>query len=102
MEYWEIAKKEAEEKKALQKKYPLLGKKVRRKGKSGEGIVVLDKFKVTDDMSPSLKKMFSNSTEEYFIQYASDDLEQLLGMSFEVWNEEKQKWEDEPNIIFGD
>ena len=83
MEHWEIAKKEAEEQKELQKKFPFLNKRVRRMGvkKWEEGIVVLSKFDDEDE-------------DEQFIKFGEDDLEQLYGLPFEVWNEEKEIWEE--------
>jgi len=81
MEYWEKAAKEAKERKELQKKYPLLGKKVRRKGisKWEEGIVILHNPEWSD-------------SEELSIKYSDNDLEGLYGLPFEVWDEKLKKW----------
>ncbi len=84
MEHWEQQAKKAKEKKELQAKYPLLGKRVRRKGRGNkweEGIVVLDTF---DD----------GTEEELFIQFAENDLEQLDGLPFQIWNESSQTWNE--------
>jgi hypothetical protein len=64
-----------------QNKYPLLGKKVRRKGRKGweEGIVVLDSADWTDG-------------EELFIKFSENDLEGLDGLPFEIWDEKLKKW----------
>ena len=80
-EYWEKAAREAKEKKELQNKYSLLGKKVRRKGRKGweEGIVVLDSDEWTDG-------------EELFIKFSKNDLEGLDGLPFEIWDEKLKKW----------
>ena len=66
----------AKEKSELEKKYPELGKKVRRKGRSKweKGIIVLE-------------------DNELYIKYGDDDLEQLCGLPYEMWNEDKNKWE---------
>ena len=84
MEHWELAAKEAKEKKELLTKFPYLGKKVRREGLTDweEGIVVISRF---DD----------SSDDEEFIQYAPDDLEQLIGLPFQVWDEKTNTWIDE-------
>lgn len=78
--YWEIEAKLAKQNKELQKKWPLLNRKVRRRGRSKweEGTIVLDKF---DD-----------SVEEYFIEFEVDDKEQLIGLPFQIW--ETEQWVD--------
>jgi hypothetical protein len=83
MEHWEIEKQKAEQLKIRQSKFQFEGKKVRRKGRGRweEGIVVVDKFDDTD-------------YEEEFIKFGEDDLEQLFGLPFQVWDEENQNWED--------
>ena len=80
-QHWEKEARESKERKELQEKYPLLGKKVRRKGirKWEEGVIVLDK----GDWS---------SIEELFIKFAEDDFEQLIGLPFEIYDEELKKW----------
>lgn len=77
---WQIAKREAEERKQLLIKFPFLGKKVRRKAVNiwEEGIVVLDSFE--------------GEEQEQFIEYAPDDREQLYGLPFQVWDDEKNSW----------
>lgn len=78
--YWETEAREAKERKDLQNKWPLLNRKVRRRGRSKweEGTIVIDKF---DD-----------SVDEYFIEFAIDDREQLIGLPFEIL--EKDEWID--------
>lgn len=74
-EYWEKKARESKEKKELQKKYPLLDKKVRRKGRSKweEGVVVLEET-------------------ELYIKYSEDDFEQLFGLPFQIWNDVSETW----------
>jgi hypothetical protein len=78
MEYWQKAKLEAEEK----RKFPLIGKKVRRKAikKWEYGVIELSSF---DD-----------STEEYFIRYNDNTLEQLNGLPYQTLNEKTGEYED--------
>ena len=78
--HWEKSARESRERKELEKKFPFLGKKVRRRGRSKweEGVVVLDKFE--------------DSEQEEFIKFAEDDLEQLCGLPFQIWDEELESW----------
>lgn len=80
---WEKEAKASKERKELQKKYPLLGKKVRRKNRSKweEGIIVLDTAE------------FSHG-QELFIEYSGNDSEQLLGLPFQIWDDSSQQWID--------
>ena len=82
--YWAKTAREAKEKKELQKRFPFLGKKVRRKGRAKweEGIVVLDSFDSEED-------------QEQFIEFSKGDREQLDGLPFQVWDENSQSWKDE-------
>jgi hypothetical protein len=83
MEHWQQAAEEAKKRKELLQKFPLLGKKVRRKGRSKweYGIIVLDKF---DD-----------ENEEYeFIKYEDGTSEQLMCLPFQIWDESKEQWID--------
>lgn len=76
-QHWEKTAREAKERKELLKKYPLLGKKARRKGRGNkweEGTIILD--------------------GELFIQFAENDCEQLIGLPFEIWDEAKNEWVD--------
>ena len=73
MEEWQRLEIEGKIRKALKGKLGLLGKPARRMFE--EGIIVIDSF-------PGEKP-------EYFIMFAEDDLEQLLGLPFEIWDEEK-------------
>ena len=76
MEHWEILAKEAKNKKELQKKYPLLGKKVRRKGKTDweEGVIVLSQINYKQG-------------QEYCIKFNEDGyIEQLDGLPYEIIN----------------
>ena len=81
--WWELEAKKAEELRKRKEEFPFEGKRVRRKGRNKweEGIVVVDKFEEVD-------------YEEEFIKFAEDDLEQLIGLPFQVWNEERKTWEE--------
>ncbi len=81
MEHWQQAAEEAKKRKELLSKFPLLGKRVRRKGRKNweYGEIVLDKFE--------------DETEEYeFIKYDDGTSEQLMLLPFEVWDETKEMW----------
>lgn len=83
MEHWQQATEEAKKKKELLQKFPLLGKRVRRKGRSNweYGTIILNKF---DD-----------ETEECeFIKYEDGTSEQLMCLPFQVWDESKEQWID--------
>jgi hypothetical protein len=73
MEEWQKLEIEGKMRKALKSKLGLLGKPARRMFE--EGIIVIDSF--------------PGEEPEYFIMFAEDDLEQLLGLPFEIWDEEK-------------
>jgi hypothetical protein len=77
MEDWQEKAEVARKRKELQTKYPLLGKKVRRKNRSKweEGFVVFDE-----------------EDDELYIEYSENDWEQLMGLPFEVWDEGEGKW----------
>jgi len=77
MEDWQERAEVAKKRKELQAKYPLLGKKVRRKNRSKweEGIVVLDE-----------------EEDELYIEFSENDWEQLICLPFEVWDEGTKKW----------
>ena len=70
-------------KKTLRNKLSLLGKRVKRMGE--EGIVVIDSF--------------NGKEPEYFIMFKEDDLEQLTGLSFEIWDEQKGKFVEDSNDL---
>jgi hypothetical protein len=82
-EQWQKDAREAKEKKELQKKFPFLGKKVRRKGRKKweEGVVVID-------------KLDESNKDEQFIEYNSGDKEQLEGLPFQVWDDESSSWNE--------
>ena len=82
-EDWKKYEIEGKMRKSLKSKLPLLGLKVRRKGKvlSSPGRVVIDSF--------------DGKELEYFIMFKEDDMEQLIGLPFQYWNESLNKWEDE-------
>jgi hypothetical protein len=82
-EDWKKYEIEGKMRKSLKSKLPLLGLKVRRKGrkKFEEGTIVIDSF--------------DGKELEYFIMFKEDDMEQLLGLPFQYWNESLNKWEDE-------
>ena len=73
--------------KELKNKLTLLGMRVRRKGRSSweEGTIVIDSF---DD-----KEL------EYFIKYKEDDMEQLIGLPFEIWDDKKNKFVEDNDDI---
>jgi len=77
---WEKLAREAKEKKELEKKFPYLGKKVRRKGRNKweYGTVVLDNF--------------DGKQQEEFVKYIRGDQEQLFGNSFQIFDEKSQTW----------
>jgi len=81
-QHWEIEARLAKERKDFKSKYPLLGKRVRRRNRKNweEGIIILDETDWTDG-------------QELFIKFGEDDFEQLYGLPFEVWNEDTQKWD---------
>ncbi len=83
MHDWKSFEREGKMRKAIRGKLSLLGKKVRRKGRSSweEGTIVIDTF--------------DNEDLEYFIMFKEDDMEQLIGLPFQVWNETQNRWEDE-------
>lgn len=80
---WKKYEKEAKLRKSLRSKLPLLGKKVKRMGE--EGTIVIDSF---DREEP-----------EYFIMFKEDDMEQLLGLPFEIWDDNKGKFVEDINGI---
>lgn len=82
-EDWKKYEIEGKMRKSLKSKLPLLGLKVRRKGRllSSPGRVVIDSF--------------DGKELEYFIMFKEDDMEQLIGLPFQYWNESLNKWEDE-------
>lgn len=82
-EDWKKYEIEGKMRKSLKSKLPLLGLKVRRKGrkKFEEGTIVIDSF--------------DGKELEYFIMFKEDDMEQLIGLPFQYWNESLNKWEDE-------
>lgn len=76
---WEKLTREAKEKKELEKKFPYLGKKARRKGYKWEfGVIVLGSF--------------DGKKQEEFIKYNENDQEQLLGIPFQIFDEKSQTW----------
>lgn len=82
-EDWKKYEIEGKMRKSLKSKLPLLGLKVRRKGKNKfeEGTIVIDSF--------------DGKELEYFIMFKEDDMEQLIGLPFQYWNDSLNKWEDE-------
>lgn len=80
MENWKIKEREGRLKKSLKSKLPLLGKKVRVKGrrKWEEGIITIANFE--------------NNAPEYFVKYSEDDLEQLCCLPFEIYDDLKKEW----------
>ena len=83
MKDWKAFEKEGKMRKAIKAKLQLLGKKVRRKGRKSweERTIVIDTF--------------DNEDPEYFIMFKEDDMEQLIGLPFQVWNETENRWEDD-------
>ena len=43
---------------------------------------------------------FENCDPEYFIKFGENDFEQLIGLPYEIWNESKGKFEEDPNSPF--
>lgn len=86
-DYWKSQEKEGKMRKSLRLKLSLLGRKVKVKGRGKweEGTIVVDSF---DDEDP-----------EYFVMYSKNDLEQLCGLDFRIYNEEENKWEEDSNEI---
>ena len=75
MEHWQVAAEEAKKKREFAAKWPLIGKRVRKKraGRWDEGIVTFE--------------------GEYFIQFISGGSEELIGLlPYELWNEENKRW----------
>lgn len=74
MEDWEEKTKLAKEEKILKSKFPLLGKKIRVKGRRQweEGVVVLDSI--------------NNREQEMFVEYSSGDREQIMGLKVQIWD----------------
>lgn len=83
-EDWKKLEREGKMRKSLRNKLQLLGKRVRRMGE--EGIIVIDSF--------------SGEEPEYFIMFDENDMEQLIGLPFEIWDETKSKFiKDNADII---
>ena len=84
---WKEQERQGRLRKQLKNKLNLLGKRVRRKGRSSweEGTIVIDSFDGED--------------LEYFIKYKEDDMEQLIGLPFEIWDEAKNKFVEDNNDI---
>lgn len=82
---WKKYEKEGKLRKSLRNKLSLLGKRAKRMGE--EGTIVIDSF---DGEEP-----------EYFIMFKEDDMEQLLGSPFEIWDDSKGKFvEDNDDPFF--
>jgi hypothetical protein len=83
-EDWKKYEREGKLRKSLRNKLSLLGKRVRRMGEYGT--IVIGSF---DDEDP-----------EYFIMFKeNDDMEQLLGLPFEIWDDNKGKFVEDSNDI---
>ena len=84
---WKEQERQGRLRKELKNKLALLGKRVRRKGRSSweEGTIVIDSFDGED--------------LEYFIKYKEDDREQLIGLPFEIWDESKNKFVEDNDDI---
>lgn len=84
---WKEQERQGKLRKILKNKLALLGMRARRKGRSSweEGIIVIDSFDGED--------------LEYFIKYKEDDMEQLIGLPFEIWDESKNKFVEDSNDI---
>jgi hypothetical protein len=76
MENWQKLEIEAKIRKSLRNKLSLLGKRVKRLGE--EGSIVID--------------FFEGEEPEYFIMFKENDMEQLLGLTFEIWDDNKGKF----------
>ena len=80
---WKKYEKEGKLRKSLRNKLSLLGKGVKRKDE--EGTIVIDSF---DGEEP-----------EYFMMFKENDMEQLLGLPFEIWDDNKGKFVEDSNDI---
>lgn len=83
-EQWKVDRDNALKKKALKDKYPHVGKKVRRKGKSKWEYGVIDIFNL-------------GRRDEYCIHYDDNSKEQLVGLPFQVIID--GKWQDGSNLL---
>ena len=85
--WWELEAKESKKKRDIKNKLSLLGKRVRRRGRGRweEGVIVVDSFDGTDP--------------EYFIMFGEDDLEQLIGLPFQIWDDEQGRFVDDNDDI---
>ncbi len=75
MEDWERLAKEAKAKKDFEKKWPLAGKRVKRKGRKKMEYGTIIVGRLFDN---------PNEDEEYFIEFDNGGSEQLFGLPFEI------------------
>lgn len=80
---WKKYEKEGKLRKSLRNKLSLLGKRVKRMGE--EGTIVIDSI---DGEEP-----------EYFIMFKENDMEQLLGLPFEIWDDNKGEFVEDSDDI---
>jgi hypothetical protein len=85
MENWKQQEIEGKIKKSIRSKLGLLGKRVRRMGE--EGIIVI--------CAPD----WNGKEPEYFIEFKDNDCEQLLGLPFKIWDDNKDCFVEEINGI---
>lgn len=80
---WKKYEIEGKLRKSLRNKLSLLGKRVKRMGE--EGTIVVDSF--------------NGEEPEYFILFRENDMEQLLGLPFKIWDDNKEKFVEDSNDI---
>lgn len=80
---WKKYEIEGKMRKTLKSKLSLLGKRVNRMGE--EGTIVISSFK--------------GKEPEYFIMFKENDMEQLLGLPFKIWDDNKEKFVEDNNDI---
>lgn len=87
MEYWKQQENLGKIRKSIRSKLSLLGKRVKRMGEEGTIVVCAPKW--------------NGRTPEYFIEFRENDCEQLIGLPFQVWDDDKGRFvDDRDDIIF--
>lgn len=87
MEYWQQQEILGRIRKSIRNKLSLLGKRVKRMGEEGTIVVC----------SPE----WNGRNPEYFIEFKENDCEQLLGLPFQIWDDDKGRFvDDRDDILF--
>lgn len=81
MEYWQQQENLGRIRKSIRNKLKLLGKRVKRMGE--EGTIVI--------CAPD----WNGKEPEYFIEFKENDREQLLGLPFQIWDDDKGRFTDD-------